>query len=286
MFDKPQQPPNNAPDDMFSGTSDLPSAGPTTPEAPPADGAGAPEAPSAPPQYEAVDIGPSALESGKLKPMNADSPKDTGIPGEGVSIYELKAPMTQSKWFMIIGIIVILAILGGIGWWAYGAFLDTSSDTVTTTPTPAATSDNSDEESSAGPSGFTFDTPAVDPTNSSSATTTPDTDSSITDTSSIGDTTPTDSTATTSTVPSPTQPTITDSDNDGLTDQEEVGYGTDPQDPDTDGDGLTDQEEIEAWGTDPLNEDTDGDSYGDGTEIDNGFNPKGAGRLFAVPGAQ
>ncbi len=37
---------------------------------------------------------------------------------------------------------------------------------------------------------------------------------------------------------------IVDTDNDGLTDGEEIELGTDPNDPDTDGDGLTDGEEV------------------------------------------
>lgn len=59
-----------------------------------------------------------------------------------------------------------------------------------------------------------------------------------------------------------------DTDGDGLTDAEEVLYGTDPLNPDSDGDGFTDGEEIAA-GTDPLDPndfpvfDTDGDGVWD-----------------------
>ncbi|MFH0805156.1 MAG: hypothetical protein V1916_03095 [Patescibacteria group bacterium] len=45
---------------------------------------------------------------------------------------------------------------------------------------------------------------------------------------------------------------------------------------DTDNDGLTDEQE-EIWGTDPKNPDTDGDGFKDGDEIKNGFNPLKAG---------
>ncbi len=55
-----------------------------------------------------------------------------------------------------------------------------------------------------------------------------------------------------------------DSDGDGLTDDEELKYGTDPFDPDTDDDGLTDGEEVKKYGTDPLNPDTDWDGLKDG----------------------
>ncbi len=41
---------------------------------------------------------------------------------------------------------------------------------------------------------------------------------------------------------------------------------------DTDNDGLTDEQE-EIYGTDRLNPDTDGDGYLDGEEVENGFNP-------------
>lgn len=43
----------------------------------------------------------------------------------------------------------------------------------------------------------------------------------------------------------------TDSDGDGIPDEEEAIHGTDPQDPDSDGDGVPDGQEVEA-GTDPL----------------------------------
>ncbi len=62
-----------------------------------------------------------------------------------------------------------------------------------------------------------------------------------------------------------------DTDNDGLTDEEELQLGTDPNDPDSDGDGLTDGEEVNQYDTDPLNEDTDGDGLADGEEV-NSYN--------------
>lgn len=49
-------------------------------------------------------------------------------------------------------------------------------------------------------------------------------------------------------------------------------------DPDTDGDGLTDTEEV-TYGTDPENSDTDGDTYLDGDEVAAGYDPNGPGRL-------
>ncbi len=63
-----------------------------------------------------------------------------------------------------------------------------------------------------------------------------------------------------------------DSDNEGLTDSQEIQYGTDPNNPDTDLDNVTDFEEIQG-GTDPLVPDTDGDGLADGEEIRIGTNP-------------
>lgn len=47
---------------------------------------------------------------------------------------------------------------------------------------------------------------------------------------------------------------------------------------DTDEDGLTDDEEAE-YGTDPEMADTDGDGHSDGDEVEDGYNPLGEGRL-------
>ncbi|MFH0814602.1 MAG: hypothetical protein V1902_00700 [Candidatus Falkowbacteria bacterium] len=76
------------------------------------------------------------------------------------------------------------------------------------------------------------------------------------------------------------EPTVVDSDADGLVDSEELTYGTNPQKADSDDDGLTDKEEVKIYQTDPLNADTDGDKYPDGEEVKNGYNPNGAGKLL------
>jgi len=71
-----------------------------------------------------------------------------------------------------------------------------------------------------------------------------------------------------------------DSDDDGLTDEEEAALGTNPNAVDSDSDGLFDREEVKVYGTDPLKADTDGDGYSDGVEVKGGFNPLGWGKLF------
>ena len=57
-----------------------------------------------------------------------------------------------------------------------------------------------------------------------------------------------------------------------LSDSEELDAGTDPTDSDSDDDGLTDGEEADL-GTDPVDADSDGDGLTDGEEVDMGNNP-------------
>ncbi len=73
-----------------------------------------------------------------------------------------------------------------------------------------------------------------------------------------------------------------DFDGDILTNLEEYQNSTDPSDTDTDNDGLTDFEEVYGQGnnqgvvTDPTSADTDGDGFDDKREIDNDSNPNNA----------
>jgi hypothetical protein len=64
-----------------------------------------------------------------------------------------------------------------------------------------------------------------------------------------------------------------DEEPDGLTNAEEFAHGTDPLDPDSDDDGLTDGEEVLTYSTDPLDRDTDDDGLEDGAEIAAGTDP-------------
>lgn len=79
------------------------------------------------------------------------------------------------------------------------------------------------------------------------------------------------------------EPEPIDSDRDGLTDEEELSLGTSPRSADTDNDGLSDRDEVKQWGTNPLNPDSDADGFLDGEEVNNGYDPRGSGRLFEVP---
>ena len=52
--------------------------------------------------------------------------------------------------------------------------------------------------------------------------------------------------------------TLTDTDNEGLSDKEEyIDHNTNPANQDTDGDGLSDYDEVNAAGLDPLDADID-----------------------------
>lgn len=58
-----------------------------------------------------------------------------------------------------------------------------------------------------------------------------------------------------------------DIDGDGLSNAEEIPYGTDPYNVDSDGDRLGDYEEVMSHGTDPLDPDSDGDGVSDYDEL-------------------
>ena len=69
-----------------------------------------------------------------------------------------------------------------------------------------------------------------------------------------------------------TDPNDSDSDDDGLTDADEDTLGTDPNDSDSDDDGIGDQEEV-IIGTDPNDADSDDDGVSDGEELSQGLDP-------------
>ncbi len=66
---------------------------------------------------------------------------------------------------------------------------------------------------------------------------------------------------------------VADTDNDGLSDFDEVTNSTNINLPDSDGDAINDGDEVNSLGTDPLNPDTDGDDFDDGTEVLAGSDP-------------
>lgn len=60
---------------------------------------------------------------------------------------------------------------------------------------------------------------------------------------------------------------VTDTDRDGISDEDEERLGTNPYDADTDGDGINDYQEITLYKADPLKADSDGDGMNDYDEI-------------------
>ncbi|MHA1252850.1 MAG: hypothetical protein ACTSRP_22880 [Candidatus Helarchaeota archaeon] len=66
--------------------------------------------------------------------------------------------------------------------------------------------------------------------------------------------------------------TVGDTDYDGLSDLDELGYGTNLTNIDSDCDNLNDAFEIK-YGTNPLDDDTDNDGYYDGIEVMSGTDP-------------
>lgn len=70
-------------------------------------------------------------------------------------------------------------------------------------------------------------------------------------------------------------PRSSDSDNDDVSDMDELDMGMNALNPDPDGDLVNDGEEL-TWGTEDISRDSDGDGWGDWFEIDsidNGFDP-------------
>jgi hypothetical protein len=65
-----------------------------------------------------------------------------------------------------------------------------------------------------------------------------------------------------------TDPLDPDTDDDGLTDSDEVGFGTDPNDPDYDYDGALDGTDNCPFTVNPLQENFDGDAQGDACDDD------------------
>lgn len=79
--------------------------------------------------------------------------------------------------------------------------------------------------------------------------------------------------------------TSEDADGDGLASTNEAVLGTSPSKADTDDDGLSDSEELTTYLTNPLNPDSDGDGASDKDEIDAGTNPNNPASLLMITSA-
>ncbi|MGJ8697459.1 MAG: LamG-like jellyroll fold domain-containing protein [Verrucomicrobiaceae bacterium] len=74
------------------------------------------------------------------------------------------------------------------------------------------------------------------------------------------------------------------SDGDDLTDLQEYTAGTDPTLADTDGEGLSDSDEVNVYASDPNDRDSDGDGFQDDVEVEFESNPNDSGSLPVIPG--
>lgn len=148
---------------------------------------------------------------------------------------------------LLVAAVVMLALIGGVGYAGIRFFWRATDDTTEQTPLPSAT-----PFASATPTATASSDPAQDLV---------DTDQdglNAAEERFYG-----------------TDLSLADTDGDSFKDGDEVRAGYDPLGPgklDSDGDGFPDPDEI-AFGSDAFNPDSDGDGYSDGDEIENGYNP-------------
>lgn len=182
----------------------------------------------------------------------------------------------SSPWFKIVVISIVVIILALGGYLAYSKFMAPEDVNVTgVSPSPAA----GNQVTETTPT----ETPVVTPVAEE------EDEVVVEETSEIeGEVTPlipgvNDLEEGSAVTPVEEEPVIpmapVDTDQDGLTDEEEASVGSNINIVDTDGDGLSDYEEVKIYTTNPLLADTDGDGYSDGDEVSNGYNPAGEGKL-------
>jgi len=206
-----------------------------------------------PPQFQPkIPAGNQAMGQAQAMPQTA-----APLPGTPIAAFAGKKG-GQNKKYIIIGVVAIVALIIIFIAMVVLAYFKAQEPVTQINPLPAASPAGTGVETTTEPSESTIETDL--------ATTTPSMDSGADEQESefILD-------------------EIIDTDGDGLTDGEEKRLGTDPNSEDSDGDGLADRQEVRVYRTDPTNSDTDDDGYMDGEEIDNGYNPKGDGKLYELP---
>lgn len=194
--------------------------------------------------------------------------------------------IADNKWFKIILIVIIAAILILSGYLAYSKFFKSSAEVA-----PDLNSKNSAAATPLANSATTTPTPSSD--NSGSFVTPTGGTSAGTGTTTIpeipGVNAPAETAATTTAPSSVTPPVVTDpaslidSDSDGLSDGEEKTVGTNINVIDTDTDALSDYEEVKIYHTNPLSADSDSDGYPDGAEVKSGYDPNVKGGKLTKP---
>ncbi len=242
----PQNLPIGEPEDVFAQTDVNTGAGVASPGVP----------------QEPVAVGgiPSALDAGILKPkVNVPPPAslpprpDPQMMSQMDSLQTLKEP-TMSRGIMTAVVVLIsLLFIGGAVWWVV-RYINVPKISSSDVPVDGDTLEQNlpSEDSVNSPISDDSFFPEVGNTSSQP----------VDDNLLFGE--------------------ESDTDSDGLDDRREETLGTDPTKIDSDQDELSDGDEVIIWSTDPLNPDTDNDTYLDGKEIKAGFSPKGPGKLFEV----
>jgi hypothetical protein len=240
---------------MFDNVNPSAPAAPQQPIVPPAPSAPQPPTPptaAAPQPLTDMFAGLDAGLGSPVPPMGVN-PAQPGGAATGMN----PEPSGGSRKYFIVGFLVLLLI--GIvvgGYFAYGKFSamvnkDGEQPGTVETPVETAKPDTTTPATTTKPAVETADT-ASGTTGSSTAT------STATTTSPLSADTATTSPSATSTAAAPAADRTKDSDNDGLTDYEEVNF----------------------YKSNPAVGDTDGDGFLDGAEVKNGFNPLGAGKMI------
>lgn len=255
MFEDQQSnqsaPPANLPTepaDMFAGVEpDAGTPAPTAPQAPNAIEAGVlkPKVPT---------VSPGATPAA---PLNVETPPVA-------TVYTMKEPILGK----IVMLVIIVVVVGGLGYGAYYAYGKFIKKPVAINETPVTPMQNNTTNENAIPADEI--TPAEGVPEVTETTTT----GTVTEPNDISAKMNNDEILFGEPV---------DSDKDNLDDIREQELGTNPNDPDTDKDTLIDGDEVTIWYTNPLNPDTDADSFLDGVEVSNGYNPTGPGKIFNTP---
>lgn len=211
-------------------------------------------------------LGPSALEAGKLTPIQSDVSAAMMSADAG----ELHEPTALKRILLATAIVAVIAAIAGGVWWFLNRSSGESQQPATASPSqaPAAVPV---EKLFAPAASIDVDAPPPVPQQTEDATAEFQVAPQPTQKPSAN---PEPKSA-----PTPQPAQNVDTDKDGLNDAREVQLKTDPNNPDTDGDNLNDGAEVNIWQTDPHKKDTDGDGFPDGQEVMNGFNPKGPGKL-------
>ena len=201
----------------------------------------------------------------------------------GLSATEDLPTSKKGKIIKIVLVVLLIVLLFSLGYLVYAKFLsgkNVNQDAITpATTTDITNSVVSNESTSTNQDQISLATDTIPV--SEEVTTTP-TLPIVTTTPPVSNLTDTDADGLTDEEETVLGTDITkkDTDGDGLTDSEEAKvYNTDSNKTDTDGDGLPDYDEVKIYKTDPLKTDTDGDTYSDGQEVKTGYNPLGAGKL-------